>query len=203
MVRIKICGLTNMEDVAYINQYKPDYAGMVMCFPKSPRNVDDKKAQKLLRNISPDIAKVAVTVSPTVSQLHLIENMGFDYIQIHKDVDSDVISQSRLPVIRAVNVSDNSNIDDTIKYLENMTECDKIYGVLFDAGVPGSGKTFDWRLIRNDLKKDFFLAGGLNSENVKEAISEFNPYAIDLSSSLETDGFKDENKIKELVEVIN
>ena len=74
--------------------------------------------------------------------------------------------------------------------------------LLLDSGK-GSGKTFDWRLIRKDLKKEFFLAGGINSTNVKKAIEEFNPYAIDLSSSLETNDYKDENKIKELMEVIS
>ena len=74
--------------------------------------------------------------------------------------------------------------------------------LLLDSGK-GSGKTFDWRLIRKNLKKEFFLAGGLDISNVEEAIEEFDPYAIDLSSSLETDGFKDENKIRELMEVIN
>ena len=73
---------------------------------------------------------------------------------------------------------------------------------MLDSGK-GSGKTFDWSLIRKDIKKEFFLAGGLNRKNVTQAIDEFNPYAIDLSSSLETDGFKDENKIKEIMEVIN
>ena len=72
---------------------------------------------------------------------------------------------------------------------------------MLDSGK-GSGKTFDWNLIGKELTKEFFLAGGLNSENVTQAISEFNPYAIDLSSSLETNGFKDENKIKEIMEVI-
>jgi phosphoribosylanthranilate isomerase len=67
----------------------------------------------------------------------------------------------------------------------------------------GSGKTFDWSLIRKDLKKEFFLAGGINSENAVQAIDEFSPYAIDLSSSLEVDGFKDEKKVKEIMEVIN
>ena len=67
----------------------------------------------------------------------------------------------------------------------------------------GSGKTFDWKLIRKDLKKEFFLAGGLTSSNISQAIEEFKPYAVDLSSSLETDGFKDENKIKEIMEAIH
>jgi phosphoribosylanthranilate isomerase len=74
--------------------------------------------------------------------------------------------------------------------------------LLLDSGK-GSGKTFDWSLIRKDLKKEFFLAGGINSENAVQAIDEFSPYAIDLSSSLEVDGFKDEKKVKEIMEVIN
>ena len=74
--------------------------------------------------------------------------------------------------------------------------------LLLDSGK-GSGKTFDWGMIRKDLKKEFFLAGGLDSENVTLAVDEFDPYAVDLSSSLETDGFKDEIKIKEIMEVIN
>ena len=74
--------------------------------------------------------------------------------------------------------------------------------LLFDSGK-GSGKTFDWNLIRKDLKKEFFIAGGLTSQNIKEAIMEFNPYAVDLSSSLEVNGFKDENKIREIMEVIS
>ena len=74
--------------------------------------------------------------------------------------------------------------------------------LLLDSGK-GSGKTFDWRLIRKDLRKEFFLAGGIDISNVREAIEEFNPYAIDLSSSLETNGIKDENKVREIMEVIN
>ena len=87
--------------------------------------------------------------------------------------------------------------NDLLKYDDSLADY-----LLLDSGK-GSGKTFDWRLIRKDLKKEFFLAGGINSLNVREAILEFNPYAIDLSSSLETDGFKDEGKIKEIMEVIN
>ena len=74
--------------------------------------------------------------------------------------------------------------------------------LLLDSGK-GSGKTFDWTLIRKDLKKKFFLAGGLNAQNISEVIDEFNPYAVDLSSSLETNGYKDELKIKEVMEAIN
>ena len=73
--------------------------------------------------------------------------------------------------------------------------------LLLDSGK-GSGKTFDWGLIRKDLNKEFFLAGGINISNIADAIEEFNPYAIDLSSGVETDGFKDENKIEEIMEVI-
>jgi phosphoribosylanthranilate isomerase len=99
-----------------------------------------------------------------------------------------------LKIVNAIEMSENVNLDDY-----SVTNADFL---LFDSGK-GSGKTFDWSLIRKNLKKDFFLAGGLNISNISQAIEEFEPYAVDLSSGLETDGFKDEKKIREIMEVIN
>ena len=90
-----------------------------------------------------------------------------------------------------------SDKTDLLKYDNSMADY-----LLLDSGK-GSGKTFDWQLIRNDLKKEFFLAGGLNTDNISLAIKDVNPFAVDLSSSLETDGYKDEIKIKKLMEAIN
>ena len=103
-------------------------------------------------------------------------------------------TNNELKIIKAIEMSEDNDLS---KYDNSSADY-----LLLDSGK-GSGKTFDWQLIRTDLKKEFFLAGGINSENVKKAIEEFNPYAIDLSSSLETDGYKDENKIKDIMEAIN
>jgi phosphoribosylanthranilate isomerase len=103
-------------------------------------------------------------------------------------------TDGELKIIKAIEMTDEV---DLLQYNDSVSDY-----LLLDSGK-GSGKTFDWSLIRKDLEKEFFLAGGLDSENAARAIEEFNPYAIDLSSSLETDGFKDEDKIREIMEVIN
>ena len=108
-----------------------------------------------------------------------------DYIKCLKDK-----TNNELIIINAIEISDN--VDLSI-YDDSLADY-----LLFDSGK-GSGKTFDWRFISKDLNKKFFLAGGLNQDNISQAIKEFNPYAIDLSSGVETNGFKDENKIKKVM----
>lgn len=140
--------------------------------------------------------------------------MGFDYIQIHKDMPDDILEKITIPVIRAVNMPDEingaeteSNFNDEI---EKLIKNDKIYGILFDAGVPGSGKTFRWHRI-NDIKekikysgKKFFLAGGLNPDNVKEAVLQVNPDVVDVSSGVEKDtgAGKDREKTEKFIKNI-
>ena len=132
--------------------------------------------------------------------LDLYDNGIIDMAQLHGHEDENYIASlkektnSKLQVINAIEMSEGIDLNEYAN-----TQADYL---LLDSGK-GSGKTFDWRLIRKDLKKEFFLAGGLDISNICQAIREFEPYAVDLSSSLETDGFKDENKIKEIMEVIN
>ncbi len=198
MVKIKICGLRRLEDIEIVNRYKPDYIGFV--FADSKRKVSHELASKLKANLSPDIVSVGVFVDAgreeilslyddgviEIAQLHGLESE--DYINYLKENTND-----GLKIIKAIEMSEN---EDLSGYDNSSADY-----LLLDSGK-GSGKTFDWSLIRRDLKKEFFLAGGINSDNVSEAIEKFDPYAIDLSSSLETDGYKDENKIKEIMEVI-
>lgn len=199
MVKIKICGLRRLEDIEMVNKYKPDYIGFV--FADSKRKVSHELAAKMKNNLSPDIVSVGVFVDAPQSEiLKLYENGIIEIAQLHGRENEDYInnlkenSNEKLKIIKAIEMSED---EDLSKYDDSPADY-----LLLDSGK-GSGKTFDWRLIRNDLKKEFFLAGGINSQNVKEAIEEFNPYAIDLSSSLETDGYKDENKIKKIMEVIS
>ena len=121
-----------------------------------------------------------------MAQLHGSESE--QYIQNLKQKTDD-----ELKIINAIEISKETDLS---KFDNSQSDY-----LLFDSGK-GSGKTFDWNLIKKDIKKEFFLAGGLSSSNVMEAIEQFNPYVIDLSSSLETDGVKDENKIKEIMELI-
>ena len=199
MVKIKICGLKRLEDIEIVNKYKPDYIGFV--FAESKRKVSHNLASKLKDNLDSDIVSVGVFVNAAQDEiLELYDNGIIDVAQLHGSESEDYIDELKvktggeLKIINAIEMSEEIDLGD----YEN-SQADFL---LLDSGK-GSGKTFDWRLISKDLKKEFFLAGGLDSSNINEAIKEFNPYAIDLSSSLETDGFKDETKIKEIMEVIN
>lgn len=211
MAEIKICGLKIASDIDAVNLYEPEYVGMVMYFPKSSRNVTEELAKTLTTKIKPGINKVAVTVNPSLEQALVIKQLGFDYIQIHGDVSQEVIDGITLPVIRAVNISENNSIGKFEKELEKLAVCNNIYGVLFDAGTPGSGRTFDWTSIgriQETVRKSglkLFLAGGLNEHNVSEAVSRVNPDVVDVSSGVEYDDLpsgsgKDADKIKKFIE---
>lgn len=180
MTKVKICGLKNPTDIKCINTLSPDFAGFVMFFEKSHRNISPEKAQKLLSALDPNIKSVAVTVSPTEEQLEQIYNLGFDYVQIHGKISEKLLSECKTPVIRAINVSGIESIGD----IENL---DNVKGILFDSAVPGSGQGFDWTLLKKLPKTDkmLFLAGGLTADNVAAAICQVHPYAVDVSSGVE------------------
>lgn len=180
MTKVKICGLKNQTDIKCINTLSPDFAGFVMFFEKSHRNISPEKAQKLLSALDPNIKSVAVTVSPTEEQLEQIYNLGFDYVQIHGNITDEVLKNSKTPIIRAINVSGTDSLTDLDNYKN-------VKGILFDSAVPGSGQGFDWTLLKKLPKTDkmLFLAGGLTADNVAAAICQVHPYAVDVSSGVE------------------
>lgn len=182
MTKIKICGITCREDVEILNEFLPEYAGFVMFFPKSRRNISTQTAYSLLPLLDKRIKTVAVTVCPTAEQVSEIGKCGFDFIQMHGEVESSVIDSSPIPVFKAFNVSD---IDKVKAYAENKNVC----GYVFDAASPGSGKTFDWDILKNipHDNKLFLLAGGLDCSNVLDAIKIINPDIVDVSSGVENE----------------
>ena len=199
MVKIKICGLKRLADIEMANKYKPDYIGFV--FADTKRKVSHELAAELKDNLDSDIIAVGVFVDADIEEiLKLYRDGVIDVAQLHGAESEEYIkalkekTNHELKIINAIEMSQDK---DLLKYEDSIADY-----LLLDSGK-GSGKTFDWNLIRKDLKKDFFLAGGLNVSNINQAIDEFNPYAVDLSSSLEVNGFKDENKIKEIMEAIN
>lgn len=199
MVKIKICGLKRLEDIEIVNKYRPDYMGFV--FADTKRKVSYELARQLKDKLDPEIISVGVFVdAPKEEITELFENGTIEMAQLHGLESEDYIkdlkamTDNKLIVIKAIEMSQDT---DLLKYDSSNADY-----LLLDSGK-GSGKTFDWRLIRKDLKKDFFLAGGLNKDNITQAIEEFEPYAVDLSSSLEVNGFKNEDKIKEIMEIIN
>ena len=195
-VLVKVCCLTDTVEADYLNKNKVDFAGFVLFFPKSKRNISIEKAEQIMAELDENIKKVAVIVSPDESEIQQINGSGFDYVQIHGEIKDRLLEQISKPVFKAFNIKDIKNIH---KYQNNA----KIVGYVFDAAAPGSGKVFDWSIL-NDIKRDaktFILAGGLNDSNVREAVKLVNPDVVDVSSGVEYDSGrgKDPEKIKQFI----
>lgn len=208
MTKLKICGLRREEDIEIVNKYRPTYVGFV--FAKSKRQVSLRDAKALKAKLIDQIATVGVFVNEPIENIYLYAKEGvIDYIQLHGDEDGQHIKrlkeQVKLPIIKAIRVSDKTQL---IRQLEEMQSSPIDY-YLFDTYTAqvygGSGASFDWHFIKElvgkQIQKPYFLAGGIGSDNLEKALKE-NPYAIDLSSKVETDGFKDEAKIKEVCEIL-
>ncbi|WP_292895661.1 phosphoribosylanthranilate isomerase [Methanobrevibacter sp.] len=199
MVKIKICGLKRLEDIEIVNRYNPDYVGFV--FANTKRYVSHELARQLKNNLNSNIMSVGVFVDAPKEEILELFNEGIiEIAQLHGTESEDYIidlKENTNNELKIINAIEMSNDTDLLEYDSSNADY-----LLLDSGK-GSGKTFDWRLIRKDLKKEFFLAGGLNNLNIRQAVDEFNPYAVDLSSSLEVNGFKNEDKIKEIMEIIN
>lgn len=196
---IKVCGLTEVREAEYLNRFKIDFAGFVLFFPKSKRNISIEKAEEIMKHLDKNIKKTAVVVSPAKEQIIDICNLGFDYIQIHGKIEEEVLKMAQIPVLKAFNVDD---MDEFKMYSSN----EKIAGYVFDAAQPGSGKSFDWDIL-SQIERDgklFALAGGLNPDNVRKAVAAVNPDMVDVSSGVENDdGFgKDILKIEKFVKQI-
>ena len=209
MVKLKICGMRRAEDIEMANSYKPDYIGFV--FAESPRKVSYEQAKELSDLLSEDIVPVGVFVNEHMKLIvDLFKDGIIEMAQLHGDEDEKYIRNlkdksieetgKQIPVINAIEIKEGADYDDELlKWRDSVSD----YFIL-DSGK-GSGKTFDWSLIDKEsefFENSIFLAGGLNSENLALAIEEFNPFAVDLSSSVETEGFKDEEKIKKIIEIM-
>ena len=213
--KIKICGLTSAEEASWIVEERVDYAGIVVFYPKSHRNMTISCAKELLPILrqgksltGESIRTVAVTVSPTAGQVEEIQAAGFDIIQVHGELSKESFDAIRIPMIRAFNGFDKDAYD-------KFHHCEKVEAYLFDAGKPGSGQTFDWDVLRRLPRdeKPIFLAGGLNADNIGQAVREVKPDVVDVSSGVERDvpvgelnGFarvgKDREKIRAFVKEV-
>ena len=232
MTRVKICGLKRVEDVAYVNESLPEYAGFV--FAGSKRKVTDEQAEMLSRMLDERIVSVGVFVNEPVEHiLDLVEKKIVRVVQLHGDEDESYIQRLRaglesergtsgykennkisradpvdegsgeknddiesVKIIKAVRVQSRKQILEAEKlscdYLLLDTWQKDAYG--------GCGKQFDKSLIPEDMSKPYFLAGGLAADNIRENIEICHPYAVDVSSAVETDGKKDQKKIQEFIE---
>lgn len=194
MTKIKICGLVRERDIDYVNQYLPDYAGFILNFPRSHRNLSPEKAQTLVRLLNPGIQAVGVVVNQPLEWAIQLLNQGFlDALQLHGSEDEAYIQALKQatgrPVWKAFQVRSPSN-------LETARACGADQ-IILDSGQ-GSGACFDWGLLQH-FDRPFFLAGGLGPQNVVRAVKQLHPYGIDLSSGVETNGVKDKGKLSSVI----
>lgn len=184
MTKIKFCGMRTLDDIYAANEIFPEYVGFVFA-PKSKRYVTPETAEKLRGALSKKILAVGVFVNENFQTVGELLNAGIiDAAQLHGDETDDYIKNLRgvtnKPIIKAFR-------------FDKLEETSADF-VLIDAGA-GDGKTFDWRLLKN-FRREYFLAGGLNTDNVSDAIKLLHPFAVDVSSGIETDGRKDFQKMQ-------
>ena len=189
MTKVKICGLSTKEAIKTAVSAGADYIGFV--FAPSKRQVTVEQATELAKFIPSHIQKVGVFVSPSRAELlEAVDKVGLDFVQVHGQVVDKLFENLPCGSIQAVQVDEGGHVPNS--------QADYL---LFDAPVAGSGQTFDWgQLDTTELAQPFFIAGGLNEDNVARAIQHFSPFAVDVSSGVETDGQKDHEKIRRFIE---
>ena len=197
--KIKICGLKRPEDITYVNEAKPDYCGFIIEFPKSSRNVTGALVRELTAKLNPDIIPVGVFVNAAPERVEELLLDGTIHIaQLHGQEDEAYIRRIQKntghQVIKAFSVKTAQDIENALRSTADY--------ILLDQGGGGTGQTFDWSLIP-EIDRTFFLAGGLGVENLETAVRTIYPYAVDLSSSVETDGMKDRDKILKAVQLVH
>ena len=196
MTKIKLCGLRRSEDILIANALIPDYIGFVFAKNRT-RTVSREEAEELKKLLIPKIKAVGVFINENPETVASLLNDGIiDLAQFHGDEDNDYIRKLRnltdKQIIKAYKIKADDNFSDINNSLADY--------ILLDSGT-GSGKIFDWELLKN-IKRPYFLAGGLNCANVEEAILTLSPFAVDVSSGIETDGFKDKDKMSKFVELV-
>jgi phosphoribosylanthranilate isomerase len=197
MTKIKLCGLSRPQDIEAANQLKSDYIGFIFA-PKSRRYVPPKQAAELRALLDPEILAVGVFVNEAPETVAALLGCGIiDIAQLHGGEDEDYIAALRArtdkPLVQAFRVDTQEDVQRAQRSSADF--------VLLDAGTGGTGTCFDWSLIQS-LERPYFLAGGLGPENVADAVKTLHPFAVDVSSGIETDGAKDPEKMKDFVRAV-
>tara|TARA_Y100001935_G_scaffold224416_1_gene200662 strand:+ start:69399 stop:70043 length:645 start_codon:yes stop_codon:yes gene_type:complete len=201
--KIKICGITNLEDARFISGAMVDYLGFIF-YEQSPRYIEPGMAGAITEWLEgPE--KIGVFVNQSLDEVNRIaKETGLDYVQLHGNESPEYCALVDKPVIKVIHISDESTLDsiqekvnmyaDSCSYYLFDTKTDELWG--------GTGSSFDWGKLKSiSNNKPFFLAGGLKTENIRKAIETVHPYAVDVSSSLEEKpGLKDFNKVEQFME---
>lgn len=196
MTKIKLCGLSRIQDIETANTLKPDYIGFVFA-AKSKRRVTQLQAAELKSKLNPETKAVGVFLDDDLDMVAGMMNLGIvDVVQLHGSEDEEYIKKLRVitdkPIIKAFVINTAED--------EKRAEQSTADYILLDGGK-GSGKVFDWSLLK-EIKRPYFLAGGLNTENAAQAVAILKPFAVDVSTGIETDGFKDAEKMTAFVAAV-
>lgn len=198
MTKIKICGLSRPCDIAYVNEAKPDFCGFIINVPKSRRNVSPDTVRQLVKTLSPEVKPVGVFVNAPVDEITaLVQDGTLSYVQLHGHEDEAYLAALRqriqVPIIQAFKVSCP---EDAAR-----AEASSADYILLDNGSGGTGKTFDWTYL-SSVTRPYILAGGLGPDNLPQAVSQLSPWGVDLSSGVETNGYKDREKVLAAVRAV-
>ncbi|MGN1044436.1 MAG: phosphoribosylanthranilate isomerase [Candidatus Methanomethylophilaceae archaeon] len=193
MTLVKMCGMRRPCDIEAANESGPDYVGFVFA-EGSRRYVTPEDAKGLRSMLDPGITAVGVFVDADPSFVAGLLDAGvIDVAQLHGNEDESYIDTLRslvsAPIIKAFRISGDTDMD-------AISSCSADY-VMLDSGA-GTGSVFDWNMIK-DIGRPYFLAGGLSADNVEEAVGQLHPFAVDVSSGIETDGLKDRTKMAAFV----
>ena len=198
MAKLKICGLTCEEDIAAVNEVKPDFAGFIIEVPSSRRNLSAEKVKVLVKGLDREILPVGVFVNAAPElPISLLRDGSLWAAQLHGQEDEDYIEKIQnmtgKPVIKAFSIKTPEDVQRALRSPADY--------ILLDQGTGGTGEPFDWSLVP-PVRRPFFLAGGIGPENLRNAVSTLHPWAVDLSSSLETQGQKDPIKIRQIAKML-
>ena len=202
-IRIKICGLMRPEDILYVNRVRADYAGFILAEGRR-RTLDRERVKELAADLAPGILKTGVFVNQDPDWIaETVRITGIDAVQLHgSETEKEILYLRKLldegpgkqcRIVRAFRVE---GPEDILRAEESSADL-----VLLDHGAGGSGEAFDWSLA-GKAGRPFFLAGGLDAENVQEAIRLLKPWAVDVSSGVESGGKKDPEKIRKFTEAV-
>ncbi|MCR4586227.1 MAG: phosphoribosylanthranilate isomerase [Lachnospiraceae bacterium] len=189
-MKIKFCGMRRPEDISIINELKPDFIGFILA-KGFKRTITYEEAEMLGRAVDPVIKKVGVFVNDDVETIAELANKRIiDMLQLHGDEDEAYIRKLRsltaTQIIKAFKIKNEEDV--------KTAAASSADHILLDAGT-GEGKSFEWQLIK-ELKRPYILAGGLDADNIAEAVKTLHPWGVDVSSGIETNGCKDLNKMK-------
>ncbi len=199
-MRVKICGITNLEDALLSCELGADALGFIF-YEKSKRFISYSNAKEIIQQLPSFVVKVGVFVDQETGEINAIsQKIGLNAVQLHSDTTPSFVEEIYLPVIKSFRI--NNEFDFSL--LHNFKKCSFLLDAFSNETLGGTGETFDWNLIPNELRNEIILAGGVSSDNIEFIFKNIKPQAVDLSSSLESSpGKKDAMKLKEFFNKAN